>query len=377
MRLVVFDIKHKPEIIKDYTRITKEEILKTIKCVEFLLGTAVLFLISNTMATAAPAASDQLAPGDGAVAVINGVRFTLAEIEQKQPTALFQARNTFFETEKKVVDQFVEDYLLELQAGKEHLTVKQLLDMHASGTAMPEPSEESLRLYYEGTDSNEPFEAIKGKILDHIHERRATKAKTAYIQALRSQAQIAIQLNPPRAQVSLKTSPLRGPAGAPITFVEYADYECPYCQQVQPDLDKLEAEYKDKIAFAYKDLPLPMHPHAQKAAEASQCAGLQNKYWEYHDVLLKTKELEIPQLKTAARSLNLDGKAFDECLDSGKTADAVKANLDEATRLGLTGTPSFFLNGRFFSGVMPYEQMRQMVEEELQHSTAKPQQTGR
>jgi protein-disulfide isomerase len=151
-------------------------------------------------------------------------------------------------------------------------------------------------------------------------------------------------------------------------FVEYADYECPYCQQVQPVLDKLEDEFKGRIAFAYKDMPLPMHPHAQKAAEAAQCAGLQNKYWEYHDLLLKTKELDVPQLKAGAGQLGLETAAFDKCLDSGERAEAVKSSQDEAQKLGLQGTPSFFLNGRFFSGSGSYDQMRQMLEDELKRS---------
>jgi protein-disulfide isomerase len=156
-------------------------------------------------------------------------------------------------------------------------------------------------------------------------------------------------------------------------LVEYADYECPYCQQVQPTLDRLESEFKGKIAFAYKDLPLPMHPHAQKAAEATQCAGMQGKYWEYHDLLLKTKGLDLPQLKSAASQLGLESARFDKCLDSGERAEAVKGTLDEAQKLGLQGTPSFFLNGRYFSGIMTYDQMRQMMEEELRRTTLRAQ----
>jgi len=147
--------------------------------------------------------------------------------------------------------------------------------------------------------------------------------------------------------VSLDRTPVRGPQNAALTIVEYADFECPYCQQMQPALDKLEAEYKGKIAFAYKDVPLPMHPHAQKASEAAHCAGVQDKFWEYHDLLLQTKALELPQLKAGARTLGLDGAAFDKCLDSGEQVEVVKKSLDEAQRLGLQGTPSFFSQRTF------------------------------
>jgi protein-disulfide isomerase len=116
-------------------------------------------------------------------------------------------------------------------------------------------------------------------------------------------------------------------------------------------------------------MPLPMHAHARKASEAAQCAGLQNKYWEFHDEMMKNRQLEVSQLKTDAQKLGLDVTAFNKCLDSGQESAQIQANLDEAQKLGLTGTPSFFLNGRFFSGVMKYEQLHQLVEEELKNSS--------
>ena len=159
------------------------------------------------------------------------------------------------------------------------------------------------------------------------------KAKAAYIESLRSQAQVVFRLAPPRTTVSLKDVPVRGVQAAPVTIVEYADYECPYCQQVQPTLDRLETDYKGKVAFAYKNFPLPMHPHAEKAAEAALCAGAQGKYWEYHDRLYKVKELDVPQLKQSAAALQLDTKTFDECLDSGKQAEIVKTQSAEGQGL--------------------------------------------
>src|SRR5207244_5422354 len=125
---------------------------------------------------------------------------------------------------------------------------------------------------------------------------------------------------------------------------------------IQPIIDKLTAEYSGKVAFAYKDLPLQMHPRAQKAAEAAHCAGAQGKYWEYHDQLFANKQLYIPQLKESALALKLDTKAFDKCLDSNEQTEVVKAQMTEGQALQIQGTPSFFINGRFFSGVLSYEQ---------------------
>ena len=305
--------------------------------------------------------------------VVDGSPHTLSAFEHARPTALFQARNAFYEAERKAVDEYIDDFLLERQAQREGLTVKQLLERHVNSTIAKDPSDDAVRVYFEGLDTAETFETVKPKIVEHLRERRIAKAKTAYMASLRSEAKIAMNVSAPRATVSIANTPVRGGADAPLKLIEFADYECPYCQQIQPDLDRLEAEYKGKLSFAYKDVPLPMHSHAQKAAEAAHCAGVQNKYWEYHDTLLKTKAIELPQLSTAAQQLGLDMKAFDACLSSGAQAPVVKASLDEAQRLGLQGTPSFFLNGRYFSGSMSYDQLRQIVEEELKATSAQQQ----
>ena len=297
---------------------------------------------------------------------VNGAKLTLADFEAKRSGTLFQARNTYYETLRKAMEDYINEYLLQQQAQKENVTVAQLLERHVNSVIPKEPpSEDALRLYYEGIDRKEPYETIRGAILDHIRDTRMAKAKAAYIESLRSQAQVVFRLAPPRTTVSLKDVPVRGVQAAPVTIVEYADYECPYCQQVQPTLDRLETDYKGKVAFAYKNFPLPMHPHAEKAAEAALCAGAQGKYWEYHDRLYKVKELDVPQLKQSAAALQLDTKTFDECLDSGKQAEIVKTQSAEGQGLQIQGTPSFLINGRFISGGISYEDFRRIVEEEL------------
>lgn len=298
---------------------------------------------------------------------IDGVRLTLSDLEKRSPTALFQARNAFHEAHRKAIEEFVEEYLLERQAQRENLTVSALLERHVNGAAGKNPSEEALRVYYEGLDTKEPFEAVREKILDVVRQRRLTKARAEYLKTLRSQARIEVLLGPPRAPISMKGSPLRGSPAAPVVLVEFADYECPYCQKAQPLLERLRTEFPDKLAFVYKDVPLPMHPRAQKASEAARCAGEQGKYWEFHDWLFRAQQLDLADLKTQARSLQLDAGKFDKCLDSGSQAARVQADLNEAQALGLPGTPAFFVNGRLLNPTAPatYEALKKAVEEEL------------
>jgi len=328
----------------------------------------VLTLVSNVLVMVAYAfAAESSSSGSAGVVVveINGKKVTLGEFEQKHPLALFQARNTFFETQRKAVVAYVDEYLLEEQAKRENLTVEQLWEKHVTSRIAKDPSEEALRVYYEGVDTKETFEAVRDRIVDSIRQRRLAVAKDAFMKSLRDNAKVSYHVAPPRVEMSMKDTPVRGATDARVTLVEFADYECPYCQQIQPALDRLEAEFKGKVAFAYKDMPLPMHPNAPKAAEASHCAEAQGKYWEYHDLLAKNKQLGLPALKEAARTLKLNAEAFDKCLDSGEKAGIVAAHSKEAAALGVQGTPTFLVNGRFINGTPDYDQLRAMLEEEL------------
>jgi protein-disulfide isomerase len=124
--------------------------------------------------------------------------------------------------------------------------------------------------------------------------------------------------------------------------------------------------YGNKVRLIYKDYPLPSHSEAFKAAEAAHCAGDQGKYWEMHDAMFADiRNLFVPALKQTARKLGLDGAAFDQCLDSGKHAANIRADLDEAARMGVNSTPTFYINGRPLIGAQPFEAFKQVIDEEL------------
>ncbi|MGB2886112.1 MAG: thioredoxin domain-containing protein, partial [Candidatus Acidiferrales bacterium] len=170
----------------------------------------------------------------------------------------------------------------------------------------------------------------------------------------------------------LDDAPTRGSRNAPVIIIEFADYECPYCQKIDPELKKLQDEFGGKLGLAFKDFPLPNHSHAEKAAEAARCAGVQGKFWEFHDLLFdNSKKLEAAQLKEYAGTLKLDAASFDKCLDSGEQATAVQRDSTQAQRLGLTGTPSFFINGHFWSGGVGDSTLREIVEQQLSVSSTK------
>jgi predicted DsbA family dithiol-disulfide isomerase len=333
------------------------------RCFVVFLG--VFFSVAFSCRAIGQNSSNIQSHADLILAEVGGTKVTLADFERKRPDGLFHAYNVFYQAERKAVEEFIDDYMLEAQAKKEGITVAQLVDRHVNNAIAKDPSEEVLRVLYETIASPEPYEKVRPQILKAIRDRRLERAKHAYIETLRADLNVKILLAPPRAEVETAEAPMRGPANAPVKIVEYGDFECPYCQKAQSALDKVTAEYKDKVALVYKDWPLENHANAEKAAEAAHCAGAQGKYWQYHDLLYSTKQVTLPELKQHAVALGLDAAAFNKCLDSGEKAGLVKAQLAEGQGLKLEGTPSFFINGRFFVGVFTEENLRKIIEEEL------------
>jgi len=302
------------------------------------------------------------------VAEVNGAKLTVADLEQEESGKLLQAHNQYYQAQQKALEDLIEKRLLQQKAAHEGLTLDQLVNRDIK-SQVQDPTEDQLKVYYEGLETDQPFETVRAKILDKIRQLRIDKARAAYVKVLRAQSNVIVELASPSANVNLENAYTLGSKQAPVTLVEFADYECPYCQKVATDLRKLKDEFSGKLAFVFKDYPLPMHSHAQKAAEAARCAGKQGKFWEYHDELFRSKQLDVERLKQEAVVLHLDGDQFAKCLDTGEESADVQRDREEGVKLGLTGTPSFFVNGHFYSGALDYTALHQIVEQQIEAST--------
>jgi protein-disulfide isomerase len=159
---------------------------------------------------------------------------------------------------------------------------------------------------------------------------------------------------------------VRGPLNAPITIVEFSDFECPYCGRVEGTLRQLVSRYPTQIRLAYRDFPLDFHPRAEPAAEASRCALAQGKYWPYHDLLFDNQQhLESGDLSNYAARLDMNAKRFEECIQQRTYAAEVQHDLDEGRKLGVTGTPAFFINGVLLAGAVPVDEFVRLIDREL------------
>jgi protein-disulfide isomerase len=162
---------------------------------------------------------------------------------------------------------------------------------------------------------------------------------------------------------------VEGDADAPVTIVEFSDYECPFCERFYSQtLGQIREEYVDtgKVKIVFRDYPLPFHAQAQKAAEAAECAGEQGKYYEMHDLLFeKGVAGGVSSFKGFASEIGLDTSAFDSCLDSGEMAAEVLRDMQDGQAAGVQGTPGFIINGQLVSGAQPFSAFKQVIDAEL------------
>jgi protein-disulfide isomerase len=175
--------------------------------------------------------------------------------------------------------------------------------------------------------------------------------------------------SPSRVMVEIGDDAVLGDPDAPVTIIEFSDYECPFCgRHFDQTYDQIKTEYVDtgKVKIVFKDFPLSFHENAQKAAEAAECAGEQGKYYEMHDKLFENQNaLDVASLKTYAKEIGLKTADFNTCLDSGAMADEVQKDFSDGQAAGVTGTPGFFINGVKLTGAQPYSAFKAAIDAEL------------
>jgi protein-disulfide isomerase len=163
---------------------------------------------------------------------------------------------------------------------------------------------------------------------------------------------------------------VRGDDSAPVTIVEFADYQCPYCAQEEPILQRLLRDYESRIRLVFHDYPVG-HPHSMELAQAARCAGEQGGFWAMHDFLFKRAEtVDIGRLAQYASGLGLDGEALDACVKSGRYRKSVEADAAAAQKAGVRGTPTFFVNGKRLDGWQTYNQLAGTVDAALESLAA-------
>jgi protein-disulfide isomerase len=262
--------------------------------------------------------------------------------------------------------------MLDAEAARQNLSVAAIVQQEIEHKVSPPTDAEVEALYAQEKDRfGRPLSEIKTELRDAMLKDRMRQAFQQYMESLKQKNNVTILMTAPRIVVARDDARVRGNPKAPITIVEFSDFQCGFCQRVNPTLRQLLAKYNGQVSLSYRDYPLrEIHPQAQLAAEASRCAGEQGKFWEYHDALFaNSSKLDKASLAEHARSLKLDGARFDACLASGKFKDSIENDIKDAEQAGVSATPAFFVNGILVEGAQPLAAFEKIIEAERRAGT--------
>lgn len=323
---------------------------------------------------AAPVVVPLVGSGDPAqvVARVVGGDVTLGQLDALAQSEIARARTAYdkalYEARKARLDALVDERVIEAEAKKRGVTAEALLQAEVDAK-VAEPDEGQLQAFYNDYQDRmggASFPDIKDRIKEFlVGESRRTR-HGELVAELRKAHGVTVMLEPVRVAVDA-SGPVRGKADAPIKVVVFADFECPYCSQTAPTLDKLEEAYRGDVQIVYRHYPLSFHPNATPAAEAASCAGEQKRFWDVHDGIFGGRVgLDPATIRGFLAGLDgFDATAWDACMAAGRGKKAVEADLAAGERAGVDGTPAFFVNGIMLGGARPYEDFEALVKDEL------------
>ena len=308
------------------------------------------------------------------VARVGDTVLTLGDIDaawsQYDAAARFRMLQQLYDSRRRILDVVIGEQLVEREAAARGMSREALLDVELPPLTLPITDEDVELVYERNRDAlgGRTLKDVRMEIEAALERQRPNQALDQFMAKLRQQAaDVILFLEPPRQQVEvLPDDPSWGPSDAPLVFIEFSDFQCPFCQRATVTLKQLSERYSGQIRFIYKDYPLPSHPQAFQAAEAGNCAHEQGMFWQFHDKMFVSQDaLDVRSLNEYASELGLDTASFATCLDEGRYTERVQRDLQIGRASGVSSTPTVFINGRPVMGAMPIETFDQIIREEL------------
>ena len=332
-------------------------------------------LVFSMACTAAPGLAQS---GSEVVGRVGDRPVTMADLDEawRMTDASVRIRmlQELYDVRRRTLDLVVGEILVERAAVAGGVSRDELLARELPSRTLPVTDEDIALLYGQNQNAfgGRTLEQMRPELRAFLDQQRPTQALRAFMSELRADADdVQIDLEPPRTAIALGADdPVFGPASASVEIIEFSDFQCPFCQRLTETLEQLKTEHGSAIRLVFKDYPLPNHAQAFKAAEAGNCANQQGRFWELHDTMFSQQsELEVDDLKRHAGALGMDQAAFDECLDSGRFAEQVNADLTAGQQYGVSSTPTVFINGRAVMGAAPFEVFDEIIRDELERAT--------
>ncbi len=324
--------------------------------------------VTPSAATAPKPAADAAQP----IARFGSRVITQADVEAKAGDDFAKLADELYELRTQTAERIALEAIVADSAKKEGVTEEQWLETRIE-TGLHAPTEDEMQTLFEKVKSKVPpgagYDDVKPQLKAALQrEARGNRARELFKEILKHAGYEVILAEPshPKKEVDA-TGPSRGPAGARVTIVEFADFQCPYCSRAAHTVDGVLTAYSGQVRLVFRHFPLSFHEKAPLAAEAAACADEQGRFWAYHDVLFDHQDaLEASDLQAHALTAGLDAAKFTACLSSGRAKKAVERDMEVGKRLGITGTPAFFINGTELSGAQPEEAFRKVIDRELE-----------
>ncbi len=308
---------------------------------------------------------------DQVVATWGTNKLTLRQVDADLGEQLEELEKKKFQARRQQIERNVIESIIDAEAKKKGQTQEQYLKEQLEDKAK-EPTEEEIQAYFAQNQAQMPpgstLDTMRAQLVGFLKQQSQREIATKLFEQLKKDANAQITFKePPKPRKTVEAKgPTRGPADAKVTIVEFSDFQCPFCSRAHDTVEEVMKLYAGKVKLTFRHFPLAFHQQAPKAAEASLCAGEQQKFWEYHDALFANQAKLMPEdLKEAAKTLGLDAAKFAECLDSGKMKKTVDEDMEAAKKVGVSGTPAFFINGVMLSGAQPVEAFKEVIDAEL------------
>ncbi len=308
--------------------------------------------------------------GEGPYVEVNGKKLTEKDLEKDMSGQYKRVRSEYESKIQELLTDLAVRRMFELEAKENDKSV----DEYVKGlvSTAPVPSSDEIEKTYkslkEGGRIKGSLNEMRGRIMQFLMQEKQRTVMSNEISRLKEKYNYNTHIA--RTEVAVGDDPTRGGnASAPITIVEFSDFECPFCRRAQSTTSVLREKYGDKIRWVFKDFPLDFHPQSMGAHIAAECVRKQDegKFWKYFDRMFSGEQniLHPDSLRKEAQALNIDMNQFDKCLVDPAIKAEVENDIAEGQGVGVTGTPAFFVNGRMISGALPVEEFEKIISEEL------------
>ncbi len=347
----------------------------------FTLGSAVIAVAAFAVVSACTdsnAAKPNIvvkdAPKSGVVAKVAGQEITEEELIGDDKLDFFELRKREYELRMERLNRLIESKLIGAEAQKANMSLDEYINKKITKGDIKISEKEYKKFVAEKKIPESQINPqIKERINSYLQSQKRQELIQAHLAKLTKSEPVEVYFKKPRMDIQVEVgenAPILGKSDAPVTIVEFSDFQCPFCSRGAETMHQVKKKYGNKVKIAFRHFPLPMHTEADEASAAAMCVHEQNKdkFWKYHDILFKNQDkMDDESLAKYAKEVGVDEKKFKECYDSKKYVDLVKKDMEYGEKLGVRSTPTFFVNGQLVSGALPIESFSEIIDEELEY----------